>query len=98
MSTKKTKEAETPPAREAKEPREARESKAAGTASTISGKIEEFKEFFELSKIEIKKVVWPTRKETVATGAAVLVLVIVMSLYLGVVDLALAKLVEKILS
>jgi len=33
-----------------------------------------------------------------ATGVAVLVLVVVMSLFLGIVDVSLAKLVEKILS
>ncbi|MEF2229718.1 MAG: preprotein translocase subunit SecE, partial [Pseudodesulfovibrio sp.] len=27
-------------------------------------KVKEFIEFFEESKVEIKKVVWPTRKET----------------------------------
>jgi preprotein translocase subunit SecE len=97
MANKKSKDtdARAPETREVREPRE---SASAGTVSTVKGKLEEFKEFFELSKIEIKKVVWPTRKETMATGIAVLVLVVVMSLFLGVVDLALAKLVEKILS
>ena len=47
---------------------------------------------------ELRKVTWPTRKETTATGIAVLVLVFVMSLFLGVVDLGLTKLVEYILS
>jgi preprotein translocase subunit SecE len=43
-------------------------------------------------------VTWPSRKETIATCSAVLVLVVVMSLFLGVVDMGLAKLVEAILS
>jgi len=65
--------------------------------SSIVGKIGEFKEFLELSKVEIKKVVWPTRKETVTTAVAVLVLVVVMAVFLGVVDAALAKLMQLVL-
>lgn len=62
------------------------------------GKIKEFTEFLELSKVEIKKVTWPTRKETTVTSVAVLVLVLVMSVFLGVVDLGLSKLIQLILS
>jgi preprotein translocase subunit SecE len=94
MANKKSKDTEA----RTDEVREPRESAAVKPTSTIMAKIEEFKEFFELSKLEIKKVVWPTRKETMATGVAVLVLVVVMSLFLGIVDVSLAKLVEKILS
>ncbi|MBF0480742.1 MAG: preprotein translocase subunit SecE [Desulfovibrionaceae bacterium] len=94
MANKKSKDAGA----QAGEVREPRESAPAKSPSSFMAKIEEFKEFFELSKLEIKKVVWPTRKETVATGVAVLVLVVVMSLFLGIVDVSLAKLVEKILS
>jgi preprotein translocase subunit SecE len=77
---------------------------AAGTDTEIQqpkgilGKVEDLKEYFEQSKAELKKVTWPSRKETIATCSAVLVLVVVMSLFLGVVDMGLAKLVEAILS
>lgn len=67
-------------------------------AAGLTGKLGEFKEFFEESKIEIKKVVWPSRKETVATCLAVLVLVLVMSLFLGLVDLGFSKIIAVILS
>ena len=46
----------------------------------------------------MKKVTVPTRKEAIATSAAVIVLVIDMSLFLGVVDLGLSKAIEAILS
>ncbi|WP_243545552.1 preprotein translocase subunit SecE [Pseudodesulfovibrio tunisiensis] len=62
------------------------------------GKIKQLLEFFEESKVEIKKVVWPSRKETIATCAAVVVVSLVIALYLGIVDLALSKAVEAILS
>lgn len=66
--------------------------------SGLVGKIKELKVFFEESKVEIKKVVWPTRKETITTCVAVLVVSLVIALYLGVVDLAFSKIVEAILS
>ena len=67
-------------------------------ANGLMGKVRELLQFFEESKVEIKKVVWPTRKETVTTCIAVLVVSVVIALYLGVVDLALSKIVEVVLS
>ena len=69
-----------------------------GSSGGIAAKAGAFKEYLEESKAEIKKVVWPTRKETVATCIAVLALVAVMSVYLGLVDLGLTHLVKFILS
>ena len=66
--------------------------------SSVVGKLGEFKEFLELSKVEIKKVVWPTRKETIVTSVAVLILVVVMAAFLGIVDAGLAKLLQLVLS
>jgi preprotein translocase subunit SecE len=70
----------------------------APSASGVLGKIEEFKQFFEESKVEIRKVVWPSRKEAVATCIAVVVFTIAMALFLGVVDLGISKIIEAILS
>ncbi|MDQ7830940.1 MAG: preprotein translocase subunit SecE [Desulfovibrionaceae bacterium] len=72
------------------------ESEASGTS--LKGKIERSREFFEQAKVELKKVTWPTRKETLNTGVAVLILVVIMSIFLGLVDLGLARLVEFILA
>ncbi len=70
----------------------------ASAASSVTGKFAEFKEFVELSKVELKKVTWPTRKETMVTSVAVLVLVVVMTLFLGVVDFGLSHLIQFIMS
>ncbi len=70
---------------------------AAATAKTPS-KIQAFGQYFEDAKTELGKVSWPTRKEVKATSLAVLALVVIMSLFLGVVDIILAKIVELILS
>jgi len=60
-------------------------------------KFNQLKDFFDKSKLELKKTTWPTRKETTATCLAVVVLVVLMSIFLGLVDLGLAKIVEVIL-
>jgi len=53
--------------------------------------------FFESVKLELSKVTWPTRKETVATTGVVVVIVLLISLYLGTCDIILAKLLRLIL-
>jgi preprotein translocase subunit SecE len=45
-----------------------------------------FKEFAQLAWAETKKVVWPSRKETIQTTAAVFAFVFVMALFLWGVD------------
>ncbi|MGE4291924.1 MAG: preprotein translocase subunit SecE [Desulfovibrio sp.] len=66
--------------------------------ASLGAKILELRDFFEESKVEIKKVVWPSRKETVATSIAVVVFTVVVALFLGVVDLGLSQLISVILS
>lgn len=63
----------------------------------IQGKIQGSREYLEDVKGELKKVTWPTRKETLTTGLAVVVLVVVISIYLGVIDFGLSRLVRLIL-
>ncbi|SFN11423.1 preprotein translocase subunit SecE [Thermodesulforhabdus norvegica] len=43
---------------------------------------------------ELKKVVWPSRRQTVGTTAVVLVVVIAFGIYLGLVDAILSRLVR----
>lgn len=51
------------------------------------------KEFFREVKLEIKKVVFPSRDELIGSTWVVIITVIVISLFLGMVDLGLSKLV-----
>ena len=53
-------------------------------------------QFLREAKIELKKVKWPTRKELLASTTMVLFLVIVVSLYLGLVDFGLIKIIKNI--
>lgn len=43
---------------------------------------------------ELKRVVWPSRRQTVGTTAVVLVVVIAFGIYLGLVDAILTRLVR----
>ncbi|HOC60858.1 MAG: preprotein translocase subunit SecE [Syntrophaceae bacterium] len=54
-------------------------------------------QFFSQAKAELKKVTWPTRQQTLASTGVVMVIVAVMALYLGIIDLILAKIVKFIL-
>lgn len=55
------------------------------------------KEFFTEVRAELGKVTWPTRKETVSTTWVVVAIVVLISIYLGVCDVVLAKLMRIIL-
>jgi preprotein translocase subunit SecE len=55
------------------------------------------REFLEESWAELKKVHWPSRKETYAATAVVLVVVIIVALFLGTVDYALSNVIQAIL-
>jgi preprotein translocase subunit SecE len=53
--------------------------------------------FIDSVKVELGKVTWPTRKETVATTGVVVMIVFLISLYLGACDIVLSKLMRLIL-
>jgi preprotein translocase subunit SecE len=50
----------------------------------------EFRRFLELSRIELRKIVWPTRDETIKVTIAVFVFVIVAGLFFWALDFVLA--------
>ena len=54
-------------------------------------------QFLREVRIELKKVTWPSRKQTMGSTAVVLVLVMIISLFLGLVDFGLAKLMRTVL-
>lgn len=54
-------------------------------------------QFLREVKVELKKVAWPTRKQTVGSTAVVLILVMIISLFLGVVDIGLSGIIRVVL-
>ena len=55
--------------------------------------LKKVKEFFNEVKIEIKKVIFPTREELIGSTWVVIITVLIISIFLGIVDLGLTKLV-----
>jgi preprotein translocase subunit SecE len=53
--------------------------------------------FYHQVESEFKKIVWPDRKVTMGLTGFVLILVVILSIYLGSVDLLLGKLVSLVL-
>jgi preprotein translocase subunit SecE len=54
-------------------------------------------QFLREVKVELKKVTWPTRKQAVGSTIVVLVLVAIISLFLGLIDIGLSSLVQLVL-
>ncbi len=63
----------------------------------IMDKINKIKQFLKEAKVELKKVVWPTPKQTFASTAVVVVFVIIVSAILGVVDFGLTRIIKLVL-
>jgi preprotein translocase subunit SecE len=54
--------------------------------------------FLKETRFELKRVTWPSRKETVAGTAVVLVIVLIVAFFLGIVDMGLSEVIKRILS
>ena len=54
-------------------------------------------QFLREVKVELKKVTWPSRKQTIGSTVVVIILVLIVSLFLGVVDIGLSNLVRVVL-
>jgi len=54
-------------------------------------------QFLREVKVELKKVTWPSRKQTMGSTVVVLVLTMIISLFLGVVDFGLSSLIRVVL-
>ncbi|MDD2391235.1 MAG: preprotein translocase subunit SecE [Desulfobacterales bacterium] len=54
-------------------------------------------QFLREVKIELKKVTWPSRKQTIGSTVVVLIFVIIVSAFLGLVDISLTNLIRLIL-
>jgi len=53
--------------------------------------------FYNQVKEELKKVSWPTREATITTSIVVLVVVGLITAYLGVVDFIVSKLAQQVI-
>jgi len=60
-------------------------------------KYEQLKEYFREVYLEAKRVTWPSKKDAMKGTYIVLITVFVTALFLGVVDIGLAKIIQTLL-
>ncbi|MBI4848888.1 MAG: preprotein translocase subunit SecE [Nitrospirae bacterium] len=58
--------------------------------------LERIKEFFREAKVELKKVVFPGKDEVIGSTKVVLAMVFIISIFLGLIDLLLSKLIGMV--
>jgi preprotein translocase subunit SecE len=66
---------------------------AGSRASFINSSVQ----FLREVKIELKKVTWPSRKQTLGSTAVVIVVIVLISIFLGSVDIGLSSLIRAVL-
>ncbi len=54
------------------------------------------KTFLTDVRVELKKVSWPSRQDTISSTGVVVVVVLIISFYLGFIDVLLSRLVASI--
>lgn len=54
-------------------------------------------QFINEVKLEFKKVSWSTRDELIGSAVAVIILVIILTVFIGVCDLVLSKIVDFVI-
>jgi len=64
---------------------------------SIQEKFELAKQFLREVKTELKKVTWPSRKDTLSGTLVVLVAVFIIAMFLGIVDSGLSNLIKELL-
>ena len=71
--------------------------KKAADGTVKKNYLEQALQFLREVKVELKKVTWPSRKQTVGSTVVVIILVMIISFFLGAVDIGLSSLVGVIL-
>lgn len=61
-------------------------------------KINKTIQFVSEARQELRKVVWPARQQAISSTWVVIVMVFLISMFLGLVDFALSKLVRYVLN
>lgn len=56
------------------------------------------RDFLSEVRVEVKKVTWPSRKDAMGGTMVVLVVVLIVSVFLGIIDTLLSKIIESLIS
>ncbi len=70
---------------------------SSATAKPKTNMVQTAIQFLREVKIELKKVTWPSRKQTIGSTAVVIALVLIISMFLGIVDIGLSNLIRVVL-
>jgi len=70
--------------------------KKSGAEFPVFKYIKKARQFLKESRMELKKVKWPTRKELLVSTGVVLVLSLFVAFFLGIVDFGLIKIIKTI--
>ena len=60
----------------------------------VKEKVDQLKNYFKEVYLETKRVTWPSRKDTLKGTYVILITVVVAATFLGIVDLAVGKLIQ----
>jgi preprotein translocase subunit SecE len=60
--------------------------------------LQKIQAFFQEVSVELKKVSWPTRRQTMSATVVVITVAVIVAFFLGIVDLVLARIVGAIMS
>jgi preprotein translocase subunit SecE len=72
---------------------------AGGATYKINNKyVDQALQFLREVKVELKKVAWPSRKQAIGSTIVVVMLVLLVSFFLGIVDIGLSSLIKAVLS
>ena len=63
----------------------------------VAGPLQKSLQFLREVKVELKKVTWPTRKQTIGSTLVVIILVMIISFFLGIVDIGLSSLIGVVI-
>jgi preprotein translocase subunit SecE len=64
---------------------------------SVKENFETVKQFLREVKTELKKVTWPSRKDTLSGTLIVLVAVFIIAVFLGIVDSGLSNIIKELL-
>ena len=54
-------------------------------------------QFLREFRVEMKKVTWPSRKDTIAATSVVIIITLIIAFYLGTIDILLTKVMNLFL-
>ena len=63
----------------------------------FKGKFDGIKDYFREVYLEAKRVTWPSKKDAMKGTYIVLITVVIAAIFLGVVDVGLAKIIQVLL-